>query len=212
MKLLFLGGFAASQVEWIGAVIESDVETSIVTDDRDREQAAAIAGADIIVSEAWRAGMPPAPRLKLLQLPVAGTDRVEIAALPPGVTVCNAYGHEMAMAEYTIMAMLVWCHRYFDIAVGFRGGSWRDSGVMNGPLHREVGGLTVGIVGLGQVGRETAVRAAALGCHVLGANPLLHDLVEEDFLVKDGMIEVPERPGLGITIREDFLAKHAVAA
>ena len=28
-----------------------------------------------------------------------------------------------------------WSHRYFDIAVAFRGGSWRDSGVMNGPLR-----------------------------------------------------------------------------
>jgi L-alanine-DL-glutamate epimerase-like enolase superfamily enzyme len=46
----------------------------------------------------------------------------------------------------------------------------------------------------------------------LGANPLLHDLVEESFPVSDGMIEVPERPGLGITVREDFLAKHAVKA
>jgi L-alanine-DL-glutamate epimerase-like enolase superfamily enzyme len=44
----------------------------------------------------------------------------------------------------------------------------------------------------------------------LGANPLLHDLVEEDFSVKDGLVEVPERPGLGITVREDFLAAHAV--
>jgi len=68
------------------------------------------------------------------------------------------------------MAMLVWCHRYFDIAVGFRAGSCCDSGVMNGPLHRELGGSTVGIVGLGQVGREIAARAAALGCHVVGAN------------------------------------------
>src|SRR6267154_2296778 len=74
------------------------------------------------------------------------------------------------MAEYAVMAMLVWSHRYFDIALAFRGGSWRDSGVMNGPLHRELRGLTVGIVGLGQVGRETAIRAAALGCHVVGAN------------------------------------------
>ena len=171
MNVLFLGGFAASQFEWIAPVIESDVETSVVTDDHDPTRVAvAIGEADIIVSEAWRAGMPAAPRLKLLQLPVAGTDRVETAALPPGVTVCNAYGHEMAMAEYVVMAMLVWSHRYFDIAVGFRDGSWRDSGVMNGPLHREIGGLTVGIVGLGQVGRETAVRATALGCHVLGAN------------------------------------------
>jgi phosphoglycerate dehydrogenase-like enzyme len=41
---------------------------------------------------------------------------------------------------------------------------------MNGPLHRELGALTVGIVGLGQVGRETAIRAAALGCRVIAAN------------------------------------------
>jgi phosphoglycerate dehydrogenase-like enzyme len=153
MNVLFLGGFAASQVEWIAPAIESDVQTGVLADDYSPERAAAIGEADIIVSEAWRAGMPAAPRLKLLQLPVAGTDRVETAALPPGVTVCNAYGHEMAMAEYAVMAMLVWSHRYFDIAIGFRAGSWRDSGVMNGPLHREVGGLTVGLVGLGQVGR-----------------------------------------------------------
>ncbi len=44
----------------------------------------------------------------------------------------------------------------------------------------------------------------------LGANPLLHDLVEESFPVRDGLVEVPERPGLGITVREDFLAAHAV--
>jgi L-alanine-DL-glutamate epimerase-like enolase superfamily enzyme len=44
----------------------------------------------------------------------------------------------------------------------------------------------------------------------LGANPLLHDLVEESFPVSDGLIEIPERPGLGITVREDFLAKYAV--
>src|SRR6478672_11767320 len=46
----------------------------------------------------------------------------------------------------------------------------------------------------------------------LGANPLLHDLVEESFPVKDGLIDVPDRPGLGITVREDFLAKHTVPA
>jgi L-alanine-DL-glutamate epimerase-like enolase superfamily enzyme len=44
----------------------------------------------------------------------------------------------------------------------------------------------------------------------LGANPLLHDLVEESFPVQDGEIEIPDRPGLGITVREDFLAAHVV--
>ena len=32
----------------------------------------------------------------------------------------------------------------------------------------------------------------------------------KSFPVKDGMIEVPDRPGLGITVREDFLARHTV--
>jgi L-alanine-DL-glutamate epimerase-like enolase superfamily enzyme len=44
----------------------------------------------------------------------------------------------------------------------------------------------------------------------LGANPLLHDLIEESFPVQDGLIEIPDRPGLGITVREDLLAEHTV--
>lgn len=45
----------------------------------------------------------------------------------------------------------------------------------------------------------------------LGANPMLHDLVEEDFLVRDGLIEIPNRAGLGITVREDVLRDFTVA-
>jgi L-alanine-DL-glutamate epimerase-like enolase superfamily enzyme len=44
----------------------------------------------------------------------------------------------------------------------------------------------------------------------LGANPLLHELVEEPFPVHHGQIEIPDRPGLGITVREDFLEEHTV--
>jgi len=46
----------------------------------------------------------------------------------------------------------------------------------------------------------------------LGANPMLHDLVEEQILVQDGSIEIPDRPGLGLTIREDVVRAHAVEA
>jgi len=45
----------------------------------------------------------------------------------------------------------------------------------------------------------------------LGANPMLHDLIEEDFAVEDGAIRIPDRPGLGITVREDVLRAHTVA-
>jgi L-alanine-DL-glutamate epimerase-like enolase superfamily enzyme len=43
----------------------------------------------------------------------------------------------------------------------------------------------------------------------LGANPLLHELVHEKFPVVDGQVEIPDRPGLGITVDEAFLRRHA---
>jgi L-alanine-DL-glutamate epimerase-like enolase superfamily enzyme len=44
----------------------------------------------------------------------------------------------------------------------------------------------------------------------LGANPLLHELVHESFPVVDGEIEIPDRPGLGITVDEEFVRRHAL--
>lgn len=43
----------------------------------------------------------------------------------------------------------------------------------------------------------------------LGANPLLHELVHEKFPVVDGQLEIPDRPGLGITVDEGFVRRHA---
>ena len=43
----------------------------------------------------------------------------------------------------------------------------------------------------------------------LGANPMIHDLVEETIEVKDGMVAIPDRPGLGFTISEEFVQAHA---
>jgi L-alanine-DL-glutamate epimerase-like enolase superfamily enzyme len=45
----------------------------------------------------------------------------------------------------------------------------------------------------------------------LGANPLLHELVHETFPVVDGHLEIPDRPGLGITVDEEFMRRHAHA-
>ena len=39
---------------------------------------------------------------------------------------------------------------------------------------------------------------------------MLHELGEEDFKVIDGYIEIPDRPGLGVTINEDFVNKYRV--
>jgi phosphoglycerate dehydrogenase-like enzyme len=171
IRALFLGAFAAAQADRIVPQLKTALAADILADRGDHAAvAAALAAAEIVVTEAWSAGMPPAPRLRLVQAPLTGTDQIDLAALPGGVILCNAYGHEPAVAEYAIMAMLVWRHRLLDIAAAFRAGSWRWSPVVGGPRHGELGGQTVGIVGLGHIGREIARRAAVLGCRVLAAN------------------------------------------
>jgi L-alanine-DL-glutamate epimerase-like enolase superfamily enzyme len=39
---------------------------------------------------------------------------------------------------------------------------------------------------------------------------MLHGLAEEDFPVEDGHIAIPERPGLGVTINQDFVDEYRV--
>lgn len=50
-------------------------------------------------------------------------------------------------------------------------------------------------------------------CHVLEVSqahmPLMYDLFEEEFDVRDGRVHAPERPGLGFTVREDYDERFA---
>jgi L-alanine-DL-glutamate epimerase-like enolase superfamily enzyme len=45
----------------------------------------------------------------------------------------------------------------------------------------------------------------------VGANPLLQELAVEQFTVEQGCVEVPDRPGLGITVRPEFIEQYTVA-
>ncbi|MFT3770481.1 MAG: NAD(P)-dependent oxidoreductase [Minicystis sp.] len=74
------------------------------------------------------------------------------------------------MAEYVILAMLFWCHRLRECEASFRAGSWRLSSRTGGPLHSELAGKTVGVLGLGLIGRAICERAKALGTTVIACN------------------------------------------
>jgi D-galactarolactone cycloisomerase len=50
--------------------------------------------------------------------------------------------------------------------------------------------------------------AAIIAEYSLGANPLLHELVEEKFDIVDGMLSAPTRPGLGVTPRPEFVRRY----
>ena len=172
MKALFLGGVAADTARGILGELPSELDIEIIDDPIDRARLApAAATADILVSNHWRADYPPAAGVRLVQSVATGVDTFDLVALPAGIAVCNAFGHETAIAEYVVMTMLALHHRLFDIAGEFRErASWRSSWVESGAPHGEVRGSTLGIIGLGRVGREVARRAAPFGCHILAAN------------------------------------------
>ncbi len=172
MKALFLGGVAADTARGIAAQLPAALEAGILDDPIDRARLpAAAAEADILVSNHWLADYPPAPKVRLVQSVATGVDLFNLAALPAGVAVCNAFGHQTAIAEYVVMTMLALHHRLFEISGEFRDrASWRTSWVESGVPHGEVRGSTLGIVGYGRVGREVARRAAPFGCRILAAN------------------------------------------
>ena len=172
MKALFLGNVAADTAEGIRSELPPELQVEIIIDPNDLPRLPEVAAeADILVSNHWRADYPPAPKIRLVQSVATGIELIDLDALPRGTAICNAFGHETAIAEYVLMAMLVWSHRFREIEGDFRlRSSWAPSWVHSGAPHGEIRGSTLGIVGLGRVGREVARRAAVFGCRVLAAN------------------------------------------
>jgi phosphoglycerate dehydrogenase-like enzyme len=108
-----------------------------------------------------------APRLKLVQLLSAGYDSVDLeAARRAKVAVANNGGaNAIAVAEHALLLMLAVSRRLISQHANVAGGRWRG----NGPAPRlyELAGKTLGIVGLGTIGKKVARLAQAFGMQVL---------------------------------------------
>ena len=139
--------------------------------------AAHMANADVVIALKYDA-MPPAPKLRLLQVPGAGLDQIQFDQVPKQATLCNAYGHDVAGGEYVVLAMLAWCHEFVPAHESLKAGSWVMSGRTGAPLHEELHGKTVGILGLGPIGLAAARLAKAFGTTVLGCNRTIREKPE----------------------------------
>ncbi len=106
-----------------------------------------------------------APRLKLIQLLSAGYDRADItAARRAGVPIANNGGaNAVAVAEHALLLMLAVSRRLIWQHASVSSGRWRGN---NTPRVHELRGRTLGIVGLGTIGKKTARLAAAFGMPV----------------------------------------------
>src|SRR5438874_2765470 len=171
MKTLFLGGLAARVAPRILGKMTEKLDTSVLAELTDMQRLIpALADAEIVVGHIWRSDFPEAPRLRLLQAATAGVDMIDLPSLPRGITLCNVFGHEPAIAEYVLMTMLALTHTLVDTVTAFRGGSWAAHQPAGGAPHGEMLGKTLGLVGYGRIGREVARRAVSFGCKVIAAN------------------------------------------
>jgi phosphoglycerate dehydrogenase-like enzyme len=103
-----------------------------------------------------------APHLKLVQLLSAGYDHVDIeAARKAKVPVCNNGGaNALAVAEHTIMLILAVLKRVVQFHNSVAAGKWRVGNPADVRVY-EMGNKTLGIVGLGNIGKKVARRARA---------------------------------------------------
>jgi phosphoglycerate dehydrogenase-like enzyme len=108
-----------------------------------------------------------APNLKLVQLLSAGYDRCDIeAARRAGVPICNNGGaNSTAVSEHALLLMLAVCRRLVWQHTNVAAGRWRGNAVQDVQLF-ELKGRTLGIVGLGTIGKKTARLAQAFGMTV----------------------------------------------
>jgi phosphoglycerate dehydrogenase-like enzyme len=108
-----------------------------------------------------------APKLRLVQLLSAGYDRVDIeAARKAGVPVSNNGGaNAIAVAEHTLMLMLAVLKRVVRFHNDVVAGKWRAGDSPDTRVY-ELAGKTLGIVGLGNIGKKVARRAVAFDMRV----------------------------------------------
>jgi D-3-phosphoglycerate dehydrogenase len=111
--------------------------------------------------------MDACPRLRVVGRHGAGLDTVDLpAATRRGIAVVHAPGsNAQAVAEHTLMLILSCVKHTLRIDRLTRAGDWRARHTVD---NVELGEKTLGIVGVGNIGRRVARFAGAIGMRVLG--------------------------------------------
>ena len=152
-----------------------------------------IVGVDPIDAEVIAA----APKLKAIAKYGVGVDNIDLdAAKARDIKVSRTVGaNAEAVADYAMALLLAVARKTVLIDQHCRQGDWKKI------TTRDVTGGTIGILGLGAIGRNVAQRAQGFGMKVLG-----HDIVWDDAWASENHVE---RAGLERIFREaDFISLH----
>ncbi|MDL2209799.1 phosphoglycerate dehydrogenase [Desulfovibrio sp. OttesenSCG-928-O18] len=107
-----------------------------------------------------------AKKLKLVAMFGVGLDHIDIqAATERGVIVTNVPGgNARCVAEFAVAMMMDLTHKVTQMHITMTQGQWRPR------MCTEISGKTLGIVGLGHIGRDVARLVKGFGMNVIAAN------------------------------------------
>jgi phosphoglycerate dehydrogenase-like enzyme len=161
-RVAFAGSFAATLGPRVRELLAVPCEVVLANE---AGVAARLAEVDVLVTLAFTREMAAAARrLKLVQVPGAGLDRIDRTLVPAGAWLANAYGHETGIAEYVMGAMLAWTREFARLDTRLRQGEWASQWAVGAPPPApwpELAGKALGILGYGRIGQALARRARA---------------------------------------------------
>ena len=118
LAVVLVGKIAGAGAERLRARFGERVAVEALSGGGGAVESGLLAAADVVVSDSWPVAQvsgggsggaaEDTARLRLLQVPISGLDRVDESRLPPRATLCNVYEHEIAIAEYVFCALLEW--------------------------------------------------------------------------------------------------------
>ncbi len=119
-----------------------------------------------------------APKLRVVGRAGVGVDNVDLeAATTAGVLVMNTPGgNAISVAEHTLALMLSMARAIPQASASTKSGKWEKKKF----LGHELRGKTLGIVGLGSIGREVARRARSFDMRIIASDPYVTSQLAKD--------------------------------
>jgi phosphoglycerate dehydrogenase-like enzyme len=175
MRIVFHGENAASFSHDFQRLVGEAAQISVLPDAlTDPAHLRTYVAADVIVGATFSGALPQPRQLQLFHVPGAGYDAVNLDAIPDSAVVCNCFGHEHAIAEYVMAALL---ERQVPLAEAdrhLRRGIWTYASGSPDRVHGELAEKTIGLLGFGHIGKAIAARAKAfeMKVHVPNRSPV----------------------------------------
>src|SRR5579883_524760 len=173
----------------------------IVADPKTYETHLADADALLVRSavKVTREVLAKAPKLRVIGRAGVGVDNVDLpAATEAGVLVMNTPGgNAVSVAEHTLALMLSMARSVPQASSSTKSGKWEKKKF----LGNELRGKTLGIVGLGSIGREVVKRARPFEMRIVGHDPYISSQSARDLGIE--LVSLPE-----LYKQSDYITLH----